>query len=581
MRVSVCWILMACCAAGATLVHATEWPHHGRDPGGQRLAPIADVNPDSIRRLVPKWIWQSGIVGTFQATPIVVGSVMYVSLPFSHVAALDAASGRELWRYKHSRKVETPCCGPANRGVAVDGGRVFVGTVDARLVALDAETGQVLWDVEVAPQLERTEALATGMGQARVSGSSGVGIAAAPLVFDGRVIVGIAGVGYGLHLDGAREGAPVGAVIGLPGDYGGIGFMAAFDVVSGQRLWKFDTLRKPEDGGWEGDYVETTPDGVALNRDVESEQAQAPGRPDAWRYGGGSVWSASAIDPATGHLFFGVGNPSPQMDDGGRPGDNLYTSSIVAIDARSGRYLWHYQQVPHDLWGYDVASPPVLFEAQVDGQSVPALGQASKLGWFYVHDRRDGRLLWKSEAIVPQENLFARATPEGVRITPGAAGGVNWSPVALDPSRQRAYVAAMHMPMVYWLKSLPAQDDKPEQPYFELTPSDEPRWGVLAAVNLARGGQLAWSARTPQPLVGGVLALASGLVFTGEGDGHLSAFDGNSGQRLWQFQCGAGVNAPPIAYRVGGKSRIAVAAGGSQIWGYPQGGAVIAFGLQD
>lgn len=580
MRLFCCGLLIAAVLPYGVAT-AGEWPQHGHSSGNQRLSPIRDIDTASVKKLVPKWIWQSGVVGTFQATPIVVDGVMYVSLPFSHVAALDADSGRELWRYEHKRTVEKLCCGPANRGVAVDQGRVFVGTVDARLIALDAATGKVLWDVEVAPQPKQTEARTEAMGSAAVTGSSGVGIAAAPLVFEGRVIVGITGVGYGLHLDSPRAGAPLGAVIGVPGQYGGVGFLAAFDAVSGERQWKFDTIRSPEDGGWEGDYVRATPDGIGLDRDIEGERARAAQWPDAWRYGGGSVWSTSALDPASGHLYFGVGNPSPQMDDSGRPGDNLYTSSIVAIDARTGRYVWHSQQVPHDLWGYDVASPPVLFETKVGDQTVPALGQASKLGWFYVHDRRDGRLLWKSEAFVPQENLFARATSEGVRITPGAAGGANWSPVAVDTQRQRAYIAAMHMPMRYLLKQIAAQGDQPAQRYSVLEPIDEPRWGVLAAVDLAAQGPLAWTQQTPQPLVGGVLALASGVIFTGEGDGHLSAFDGANGDRLWQFQCGAGVNAPPIAYESKGRSRIAVAAGGSQIWGYPQGDAVIAFGLPD
>lgn len=560
---------------------ATEWPLHGLDHGNQRLSPITAIAPQNVGTLVPKWIWQSGIVGTFQATPIVAEGVMYVSLPFSHVAALDAATGRELWRYEHKRRVEKLCCGPGNRGVAVDKGRVFVGTVDARLVALDAKSGAVLWDIEVAPQLAQTEQASAAMGKAAVTGSSGVGIAAAPLVFEDRVIVGITGVGYGLHLDAPRAGAPLGAVIGLPGNYGGVGFLAAFDVNTGARLWRFDTVRKPEDGGWEGEYRKTTPDGIALNRDIKAEKRLARTRQDAWKYGGGSVWNVAALDAQTGRLFFGTGNPSPQMNDSGRPGDNLYTSSLVALDARTGAYVWHWQQVPHDLWGYDLASAPVLFDAQVRGKTVPAVGHASKLGWFYAHDRRDGKLLWKSEAFVPQDNLFARATPEGVRITPGGAGGANWSPVALDAQRQRAFVAAMHMPMRYTLKQLPAENDQPAQPYFTLEPIDEPRWGVLAAIDLKNPAKLAWSVKTPQPLIGGVLALASGVVFTGEGDGNFSAFDARAGARLWQFNCGAGVNAPPIAYESHGKPLIAVAAGGSAIWGYRQGDAVIAFGLPD
>ncbi|MGQ0620129.1 MAG: pyrroloquinoline quinone-dependent dehydrogenase [Panacagrimonas sp.] len=560
---------------------ASEWPLHGLDQGNQRLSPITAISPTTVKDLVPKWIWQSGVVGTFQATPIVVDGVMFVSLPFSHVAALDAASGRELWRYEHKRRVEKLCCGPANRGVAVDKGRVFIGTVDARLIALDAKTGKVLWDIEVAPQPAQTESANAAMGKAAVTGSSGIGIAAAPLVFEDRVIVGITGVGYGLHLDSPRPGAPLGAVVGLPGQYGGIGFLAAYDVKTGARQWRFDTVKSPEAGGWEGEYREQTPDGIPLNRDVEAERQLAPQRKDAWKFGGGSVWNISAVDAETGHLFIGTGNPSPQMNDTGRPGDNLYTSSLVAIDVRSGKYIWHWQQVPHDLWGYDLASAPVLFDATVDGKRVPAVGHASKLGWFYAHDRRDGNLLWKSEAFVPQENLFAHATKAGVRIAPGVGGGANWSPVALDGKRNLAFVAAMHMPALYSLKELPAVGDKPAQPYFTVEPSEEPRWGVLVAIDLTNKGKLAWTTKTPQPLIGGVLALASGVVFTGEGDGNFSAFDAGDGKRLWQFQCGAGVNAPPIAYESNGKPIVAVAAGGSQIWGYRQGDAVIAFELPD
>tara|TARA_R110000850_G_scaffold91742_24_gene194813 strand:- start:12734 stop:14476 length:1743 start_codon:yes stop_codon:yes gene_type:complete len=558
-----------------------DWPLHGLDRNNHRLADITEIDAGNVGKLERKWTWHSGVKGTFQTTPIVVGGVMYVSLPFSHVAALDADTGKELWRYQHQRRRQKMCCGPANRGVAVANGRVFVGTVDARLIALDAKSGKVLWDVEVAPPVTLTESGqgVTGDGQT-VSGSSGIGIAAAPMVFEDRVLVGVTGLGYGLHLDSARPGAPLGSVVGLPGQYGGVGFLAAFDVASGQRVWKFDTVRSPEAGGWEGEYRTHTPDGVPLNRNIKAEKALAAQRKHAWKHGGGSVWNVAALDDESGLLFFGVGNPSPQMDDSGRPGDNLYTSSLVAIDARSGAYRWHYQQVPHDLWGYDLASAPVLFSAKVDGKNVPAVGHASKLGWFYAHERTSGRLLWKSEAFVPQENLFAHATRAGIRIAPGVGGGANWSPVALDADRGKVFIAAMHMPTRYYLKTLPATKDEPAVDYasVEIAPEDE-RWGVLAAIDLNAQGRISWTTRTPDPLVGGVLALKSGVIFTGEGDGNLSAFSAQTGKRLWQHDCGAGANAPPIAYRSSdGEPRIAVAAGGSALWGYQQGDTVVVFG---
>ncbi len=562
-----------------------DWPVYGLDSASHRLASITTINPQTVGKLVPKWIYQSGVSGTFQATPIVVDGRMYVSLPGAHVVALDAKTGRELWRYEHVKKVEKICCGPANRGVAVSEGRVFVGTVDARLIALDAATGKLLWDVEVARN-DRAEETVAGLaagdqlkGQ-KVSGASGVGLAAAPLVFEDRVIVGANGLGYGLHLDSTRPGAPLGAVVGLPGAFGGVGFLAAFDAATGKPVWRFDTIAKPEDGGWEGQFSATAA-GVPMSRDLAAERALADSHRDAWKSGGGSIYSTPTLDPATGTIYFGVGNPSPQMNGDGRPGDNLYTSSLVAIDGRTGQRRWHWQQVPHDLWGYDVASPPVLIDARVGGKRIAAVAQASKLGWMFVHDRADGRLLYKSEAFVPQSNLFAQPTRDGITIAPGIGGGVNWSPTAVDDKRGLAFVAAMHMPTTYTVKEIPAADGKPALPYFAAEPTQGERWGVLAAIDLNRGGKLAWTTRTQQPLVGGVLALQGGVVFTGEGDGNLSAFDSVTGKRLWQFNCGAGANAPPIAYVIDGKPYVTVAAGGSAIWGYRQGDAVVTFGLPD
>ncbi|MCX7627845.1 MAG: PQQ-binding-like beta-propeller repeat protein [Methylophilaceae bacterium] len=565
--------MLAACAHHPATVRAGEWPSYGRDLSNQRYSPLKQIHRGNVAQLVPRWSYHSGIHATFQATPIVVDRVMYVSLPFNHVVALDARDGRVLWKYEHSRHPGAKmCCGPANRGVAVSGGKVFIGTVDARLVALDAKTGQVVWDVDVAADVTDAEGVeslhdADPLKKANVSGATGVGIAMAPVVYQGKVIVGITGVGYGLHLDAPRENAPLGAVVGVAGRYGRPGFLAAFDVETGRRVWQFDTIPAQ---GWEGRFRPTTPDGIPLNRDIERERATAPAYPDAWRYGGGSAWSTPAIDPKSGLLFFGTGNPSPQMDDISRPGDNLYTVSLVALDANTGKLRWFYQQVPHDVWGYDVASPPVLFELERDGRKIPAVGQASKLGWFYVHDRMTGALLLKSEAFVPQENLFARATEDGVRIFPGVLGGVNWSPAAVDEKTQTAYVAALHWPVRYTLHQTPAEGDKPALRYMVMEPIDEARWGLLSAIDLATG-RIRWQHRTPEPLVGGVLATAGGLVFTGEGGGRLVALDAATGDVLWQSEFEAGVNAPPITYEIDGVQYVAVAAGGNQIFGFRQG----------
>jgi glucose dehydrogenase len=245
----------------------------------------------------------------------------------------------------------------------------------------------------------------------------------------------------------------------------------------------------------------------------------------------------------------------------------------------TGKLRWYYQQVPHDMWGLDVASPPVLFDAEVNGQRIPAVAEAGKTGWLYVLDRRDGKLLYKSEAFVPQHNQFRRPTPEGVVIAPGAGGGASWSPVAYDSRTGLAYVAALHMPTRYTVHELPATADKPAVRYTMLDLVGGPSWGTLTALDTRTHGKIRWQVKTPQPLVGGVLATAGDLVFTGEGDGTFAAFDSRTGTRLWQFNCGAGVNAPPVTYELDGVQYIVVAAGGSSIFGYRQGDAVLAFAL--
>jgi len=558
-----------------------DWPSFGRNYANQRYAPSTQINRDNVNSLKSAWQYHSGVKASFQTTPVVVDGIMYVSLPFNHVVALDAKTGKQLWRYEHQRRKDwSMCCGPANRGVAVGYGKVFIGTVDARLIALDAKTGKITWDidaVESAVITEKQESLDSNdpNSRAKTSGGTGVGIAMAPVVYKGKVIVGITGVGYGLHIDNPREDAPLGAVIGVTGRYGRPGFLAAFDVQTGKRVWQFDTIPGQ---GWEGAFSETTSDGVPLNRDIANEKAVVGNFPDAARFGGGSAWSTPAIDTRLGLLYFGTGNPSPQMNDISRPGDNLYTVSLVALDADTGKLRWYYQQVPHDVWGYDLASPPVLFNLKRDGQYIPAVGQASKTGWFYVHDRVTGKLLLKSEAFVPQSNLFAKATKQGVTLYPGILGGSNWSPVALDEVSQHAFVAGIHAPITYTLHEAPAKDGKPAIRYASSEPADLPRWGLLSSIDLATG-KIVWQQKTEQPLVGGVLATAGGLLFTGEGNGNFNAYDAANGRLLWQAKSDAGVNAPSISYEIDGVQYIAVAAGGNSIFGYKQGDGILVYAL--
>lgn len=560
---------------------AGEWPSFGRNYSNQRYSPVADITRENVKQLDLAWQYKSGVKASFQTTPLVVNGVMYVSLPFNHVVALDARTGKQLWRYEHQRRADWKmCCGPANRGVAVADGKVFIGTVDARLIALDASSGKKLWDidaVEAAVITEGQESLNVNdpNSRAKVSGGTGIGIAMAPVVYKGIVIVGITGVGYGLHIDNPREDAPLGAVIGVTGRYGRPGFLAAFDVNTGKRVWQFDTIPMQ---GWEGQFRASTADGVSLNRDLAAEKASMRNFPDAARFGGGSAWTTPAIDPALGLLYFGTGNPSPQMNDVSRPGDNLYTVSLVALDAETGKLRWYYQQVPHDVWGYDLASPPILFNWKHNGKLVAAVGQASKTGWFFVNDRVTGKLLMKSEAFVPQSNLFAKASFEGVTLYPGILGGSNWSPAALDEASQHVYVAGIHAPVTYTLHETPGKDGKAAIRYTSSELADVPRWGLLSSIDLTTG-KLQWQTKTEQPLIGGVLATAGGVLFSGEGNGNFNAYDAKDGKLLWQAKNEAGVNAPPITYQLDGRQYVAVAAGGNSIFGYKQGDTISVYAL--
>lgn len=566
-------------AAGAD---TANWLQHGRDYTNQRFSPLDQITTGNATKLVPKFIYQTGITGTFSATPIVADGVMYVSTPFSNVVAIDAATGKEKWRYEHKRTSDKLCCGPSNRGVSVGYGKVYIGTVDAHLVALDQETGKKLWDITLVETPVVTEDKAVlqstdPRAKDRVSGSTGVGIVAAPLLYDGKVIIGITGVGYGMHFEDAVKKGQLTAVVGIAGKYGQPGFMAAFDAETGKEKWKFETTRKD----WEGDFVAKTDYGEDLHRDIAREKADAEQFKDAWSFGGGSIWHSPAVDAERGIIYFGTGNPSPQSMGEGRPGDNLYTVSLVALEAATGKVVWHYQQVPHDQWGYDVAGPPVLFDVTIDGKTIPAIGQAGKIGWYFVHDRTNGKLLFRSDEFVPHENMFATPSKEGVRIAPGAGGGANWSPTAYDASKGVVYVAALHMPFSYRIESTPAKDGNPEVRYSAFEPVTEGKYGVLSALDLKNKGKILWQQKTPDILIGGVLATKGGLLFMGEGNGDFSAFDAASGKKVWTFNCGAGVNAPPISYTVNGKQYVAVAAGGSSIWGFKTGDAVVVFGLPD
>jgi alcohol dehydrogenase (cytochrome c) len=519
------------------MTDSSNWSSYGRDYSNQRHSPLSQINAGNIGRLTLAWHYRTGIPQAFEASPVVIGSIMYVSTPLNHVVALDARTGRKLWEYAESLGTTVHCCGPVNRGVAVYGGRVYMGTLDARLVALDAKTGTKVWGVRVADN-ER-----------------GYAVDAAPVAADGKVIVGVSGAEYGIR-----------------------GRVTAYDAATGAEVWRFYTIPSPEEGGWWGKWSPTDPFGVPLHRDLAREKADSAKYADAWRVGGGSVWQAPAIDRKLGLVIFAVGNPSPDLDGSARPGDNLYTNSIVAVELGTGKLRWSFQELPHDVWDLDAVSPVVLVDVPgSDGKSVPAVAQAGKTGWVYLLDRATGRPIRRSEAFVPQENLFARPTAAGVRMLPGANGGSEWSAPAYSPETGYLYVLGLHQPMYYKTKHQALQP-----PAFWLggifVGTGEQQYGLFSAVDLATG-KIAWQNQIKDPMIGGALATAGGVVFTGTKDKRFLAFDAKSGRQLWSYSTDAGVNAPPITYAIDGQQFVAVAAGGNFQINAPRGDKVLAFAL--
>ena len=500
-----------------------------------RYYPSRQINTSNVGKLRPAWIFQTEVVESMETTPIVVDGIMYATTSFNHVYALNAATGQQIWHYKHKMgPITTYCCGPNNRGVAVHGDMVYMGTLDAKLVALDAKTGKVVWEKQIAdPELGYSETMA-------------------PTAVNGKILIGTNG-----------------------GEYGIRGFVKAYDAKTGDVLWSFDTIPENSAGVW------ATHDatGRDMHRDIAAEKAVLKEKGDPYKTLGGGVWQNPAVDLAMNRIFFVVGNPSPDLDGSIRPGDNLYTDSLVSLDLDTGKYACHFQYIAHDVWDLDAVSPPILVDVKdKDGKTVPGVIHGGKTGHVYVHNRNDCSLIRYSEAMVPQENMWVLPTAEGARMLPGANGGVEWSPMTVDANLGLAYAINLHQPMTYHVESSPYPEGKLWLGgAFKVIPSEE-QWGNVTAVDY-NTGKIRWQVKTAQPMIGGAMATAGGLVFTGEGNGQFKAYDSESGSVLWTFQAGAGVNAPPSSYTVNGTQYVVVAAGGNTQLNYKRGNNIIAFAL--
>jgi len=516
---------------------ANNFLHTNGNYAQTRYYPSSQINKNNVKNLRPAWIFQTEIVESMETSPLIVNGIMYATTSFNHVYALNAATGEQIWHYKHKMgPITTYCCGPNNRGVAAYGDKVYMGTLDAKLVALDAKSGKVVWETQIADaELGYSETMA-------------------PTAVNGKILIGTNG-----------------------GEYGIRGFVKAFDSETGNLLWTFHTTPEDSTGNW------TTHDatGRDMHRDINAEKAALEKLGDPYKTLGGGVWQNPAYDPESNRIFFVAGNPSPDLDGSIRPGDNLYTNSLVSVDLDSGEYVCHFQYIAHDVWDLDAVSPPILIDVKdKDGNMVPGILHGGKTGHVYVHNRKDCSLIRFSEAMVPQEDMWVLPTKDGQRMLPGANGGVEWSPMTTDTNLGLVYAINLHQPMTYHVESTPYPEGKLWLGGAFKVIATEEQWGNVSAVDY-NTGKIRWKVKTRQPMIGGIMATAGGVVFTGEGNGLFKALDSATGNMLWKFQAGAGVNAPPVSYTVDGKQYIAVAAGGNVQLNYKRGNNIIAFTIDD
>ena len=506
-----------------------------------RFHPADEITAKNVKGLHVAWIFQTDVRESTETSPIIVNGVMYVTTSFDHVYALNAKTGEQIWHYKHDMgPITVYCCGPNNRGAAVYNDKVYLATLDAKLVALDAKTGKPVWSQQIAdPSLGYSETMA-------------------PTVVDGKVLIGTNG-----------------------GEYGIRGFVKAFDANDGKLLWTFNTIPENSVGVW------ATKDatGRDMHRDIAAEKAQLDKTGDPYKTLGGGVWQNPSIDLANKRIYFVVGNPSPDLDGSLRPGDNLYTDSLVSVDLDTGKLACYFQYIAHDLWDLDATSPTVLVDVKdKSGKTVPGVLHAGKTGYIYVHDRKDCSLIRFSEPMVSQKDRWTLPTPtkpldsNSARMFPGANGGVEWSPIATDPGLGMAYAINLEQEMTYTVDSTPYPQGKLWLGGAFTNVPGGVQAGNVTAVDY-NTGKIKWQVKTPQPMIGGILATAGGVVFAGEANGWFKAYDAKTGKILWKFHAGAGVNAPPSSYMVGGKQYIVVGAGGNVQIDSKRGDSIIAFTL--
>jgi quinohemoprotein ethanol dehydrogenase len=535
-----------------------NWITNGGNIYNQRYSPLTQINSTNVKELKAEWrthLNGSGVGPPFsgEAQPIVHDGVIYVPTGADDVFAMDVETGKLLWTYesKLDPKISTVCCGWTSRGVGLGDGKIFLGRLDGKLAALDQRTGKELWSVQAENWQE------------------GYTITSAPLYYDGMVITGFAGA-----------------------EFASRGRVKAYSARDGKLLWTFYTIPGP------GEFGNDT----------------WPQDNDAWKYGGGTVWQTPAVDPEQGLIFFSTGNAGPDMNGSVRKGDNLFTSSIVAVEAKTGKYRWHFQQVHHDIWDFDSPSPVVLFDIELNGKMRKAAAEVSKTGWVYILDRTNGKpLIGIEERPVPQEPRqhtsatqpypigdsviphFIDIPPAGYKLInegriftpfwdkpviskPNGLGGTNWPPSSYDPRTGHLFVCSNDQ-MGYFSGGY-NQEPKAGKIYMggRFGSTEIPVNGIFAAFDM-RTNKAVWSQRWKDSCYSGSINTAGDLVFVGRNDGRFTALDSRTGNQLWQFQTGAGVNATATTFQHKGKQKVVVYSAGNLFAGTVPGDSVWLFSL--
>ncbi len=519
-----------------------SWLMYGGSYNNFRYSPLKQITPENIGKLVPVWMFQTGVHGQLSGSPVISDGIAYLTAPHNNLWAIDALTGDALWHYEHQMPGDLRiCCGPINRGVAIHGDRLFMATLDAKLLAFDRSNGKVIWKADIANHAD------------------GYSATSAPLIVGDLVITGVGG-----------------------GEYGARGFIDAYNAADGTLAWRTFTVPAAGEPGvetWAG---------------------------DSWKTGGGPTWGTGTYDPQTNLIYWPTGNPSPDWNGDTRKGDNLYSNSLLALEPATGNMKWYFQYTPHDVWDFDATNGVIVGDLTIDGKKVRAVIQPNRNGFVYVLDAVNGaflkgyqytdRLNWakgldQNGRPVVDADYLPLAGGNDKFICPGNVGGNNGSySYAYSPQSKLMFVPSIESC---------AKMVKESQVFVHGTPfwgggpgvtegETGTAYGRLVASDPATG-EIKWKYRDDYPMLAGALATGGGVVFSGNQQGHALALDERDGKVLWRFPTGSAIRSQPITWEMDGEQYVAVLSGGggiaAAIVGAPPlatlGGAMVVFKLAE